>query len=179
MTCRSRANRWDAVGNSDDQNGDNSTRHAGPLADMLVALALTTVGVACALRGIYLGIPLTDLNGPGTAPLAFGTVLAGTGAAATIRAWVKFRTYTRKVPTSGSMSHLRNPTTGLLLLIGYAVALEPLGFLPATLLFGLLTLRLLGWGWIKSMVSAVVLAGAVYAVFALLLGSPLPTSVLG
>lgn len=61
------------------------------------------------------------------------------------------------------------------LIVAYALLLEPIGFIPATFLFVVSLMRLLGQpNWTGAMVHAVWLTAAIYGLFAGLLGVHLP-----
>ncbi|MDN3555747.1 tripartite tricarboxylate transporter TctB family protein [Halomonas maura] len=64
---------------------------------------------------------------------------------------------------------------GLLLLLGcYAVVLEPLGFVPSTLVATVLLMRLFGAQWRQALPYGVLLGLALFALFEFALGIPLP-----
>lgn len=64
---------------------------------------------------------------------------------------------------------------GLLLLLGcYAIVLEPLGFVPATLLATVLLMRLFGARWRQALPYGALLGLALYVLFEFALGIPLP-----
>ena len=62
----------------------------------------------------------------------------------------------------------------LAVLVSYAFALVPLGFVLATALAVAILGRLLGAGWGKAVVSGVVMSVSLFVVFDMLLGLPLP-----
>ncbi|MFC3284098.1 tripartite tricarboxylate transporter TctB family protein [Litchfieldella rifensis] len=62
----------------------------------------------------------------------------------------------------------------LLLLGGYAVFLEPWGFLPASLVTVIVLVRLFGAPWKPSLASGAILTVGLYALFEFALGMPLP-----
>jgi len=64
--------------------------------------------------------------------------------------------------------------TTVAVLLAYAFLLEELGYMFATALGTLAMSRLLGAGWLKSAVAGVVMAVALFVVFDMLLGLPLP-----
>ncbi|ERI53586.1 membrane protein [Pseudomonas sp. EGD-AK9] len=64
------------------------------------------------------------------------------------------------------------------LMIGYAVLFETLGFIPASVLFGIGMARLYGGSWLQSLISGVVLALGLYLLFDRALAVPLPLGIL-
>lgn len=64
------------------------------------------------------------------------------------------------------------------LLLGFALAFEPLGFIPASTLAGLCFARLYDGRWLPSLGVAVLLAIGLYLLFDRLLDVPLPLGVL-
>lgn len=62
----------------------------------------------------------------------------------------------------------------LVVLGGYASALEPWGFLPTTLLTTLVLIRLFGANWKQALVSGALLTVTLYLLFEFALGIPLP-----
>lgn len=67
---------------------------------------------------------------------------------------------------------------GIALLLGFALAFEPLGFIPASTLAGLCFARLYGGRWLPSLGLAVVMALGLYLLFDRLLDVPLPLGLL-
>lgn len=64
------------------------------------------------------------------------------------------------------------------LMIGYAVLFETVGFIPASVLFGIGLARLYGGSWLHSLISGVVLAIGLYLLFDRALAVPLPLGIL-
>jgi len=60
----------------------------------------------------------------------------------------------------------------------YAALFEPLGFVPASLIFGIAMARLYEGTWLASVVSGVVLAIGLYLLFDKILDVPLPLGIL-
>jgi hypothetical protein len=74
----------------------------------------------------------------------------------------------------------RKPLLALGFLIGYAVLMEPLGYVPSTLLFALAWQLLVERErWMKGTVIAAASTAAMYVMFVYLLGVPVPAGVLG
>lgn len=66
----------------------------------------------------------------------------------------------------------------VVLLTVYAALFEPLGFIPASLLFGIAMARLYEGTWLASAVSGVLLAVGLYLLFDKVLDVPLPLGIL-
>lgn len=66
----------------------------------------------------------------------------------------------------------------VVILTVYAALFEPLGFVPASLIFGIAMARLYEGTWIASVISGVVLAAGLYLLFDKVLDVPLPLGIL-
>ncbi len=60
----------------------------------------------------------------------------------------------------------------------YAALFEPLGFVPASLIFGIAMARLYEGTWVASVISGVLLAAGLYLLFDKVLDVPLPLGIL-
>ncbi|WP_061241955.1 tripartite tricarboxylate transporter TctB family protein [Ectopseudomonas composti] len=73
---------------------------------------------------------------------------------------------------------LLKSVTFLGLMLGYAMLFESLGFILASVLFGIGMARLYGGNWLHSVISGVVLAIGLYLLFDKALAVPLPLGIL-
>jgi hypothetical protein len=151
--------------------------------------ALRDLGSAAGLALLALGYlaanrryPLDSLTapGPGVFPLAVGLLLlllAGIQAVRTVWRWV--RREADAVPR-GAPGEPRHPLLMVGLLAAFGAAIGVIGFLPASCGLALLSSRLLGArGWWGPVALAVGVTAAVWALFVVWLGVPLPAGPLG
>jgi hypothetical protein len=140
--------------------------------DLLSAGGLAVLAIAhLAANRAY---PLDSLAtpGPGVFPLAAGTLMLG---AAVGQALAAMRTRPPAKPDSVGQTARRRVLTLMAVLIGYPIAAGAVGFLAASFAVVLASSRLLGArDWIGSVVLALGVTAAAYAIFVVWLGVPLP-----
>lgn len=73
---------------------------------------------------------------------------------------------------------LRKVTGCVLMLVAYAALFEPLGFVPASILFGIAMARLYDGSWRTSLITGTVAAIGLYLLFDKILDVPLPLGIL-
>jgi putative tricarboxylic transport membrane protein len=123
--------------------------------------------------------------GPGFYPSVVGVFLVLTAAVcfgiALLQARKDRSAAAPAAPEAGNTKRIGTPTIQLLaLLVFYAGSLPYLGFLPAIAVFLLLSMRIFGYrDWARSIVIAILVAGASYMVFVHWLSVPLPRGFLG
>jgi len=140
-------------------------------ADRIAAAALALLALAAAFeaRGFRVSF-LTDPVGPRALPWLAAGLLALGGALLLLRPdedgpWPPWPG-ARRVAAAVGASLL------------YAGLLQPIGFIAATTLLVTLLSRMFGGRLLPSALTALALAGGLYALFALLLGVPLPIGAL-
>jgi putative tricarboxylic transport membrane protein len=75
--------------------------------------------------------------------------------------------------------HVLSKVVGCVVILTiYAALFEPLGFVPASLIFGIAMARLYEGTWVASVISGVVLAIGLYVLFDKILDVPLPLGIL-
>jgi putative tricarboxylic transport membrane protein len=149
-------------------------------------LAAAAVGLAllvAAMASQYTVRFLVDPLGPRALPYLVAGLLAVSGAALLLRR-----------PGSGSpeggasdaaepsvqpagpagFSRIRRQIAGIAALSGYAIAIPWLGFMAATTLATAVLARLFGGGWGRGLLTGIVFAAALYALFSLGFGLQLP-----
>ncbi len=138
------------------------------LADInWAAVALGGVGLLAAVESFRLGIGGPADPGPGLLPFAAATVLVGSCAAAVAR---------ERVSREALRALWAPERLGVsAVLLGGALALEPLGYRITTLLTVMLLARILGVRrWLVAGAFGVIAAVGSYALFSDLLGMVLP-----
>ncbi len=154
---------------------------SGPMAELVLAALLASLGVGAVVVGARSEGGLGDLSGPALPSVVFGLALTAPSLILAGRAITQLRGESVRPQTWSAAwpEHLRLPAKGLALLVLYVVLLEPLGYLVSTLLFAVVALHLLGWRRGRGLMGAVGLTALVYGVFSVLLKAPLPSGLLG
>ena len=133
---------------------------------VLSALAILYVYLATEYPyGLSHGVP-----GPGTLPVILGILLFLFSLGCTLRSsyWVEGE---KKIWTGDTISLL----TCLAFYLAYVITIQSLGFLLATFLYGLLTLKwLFRLEWLSATLYSLVLTALFHTAFYNLLGVPLP-----
>lgn len=143
------------------------------MADRLTGLAFVIFGVLVAVRSLSLGVGGWRAPGPGFLPLVVGVAasLLGAGLASS------------RTP-QGFRADLQQPSRRKLLaasvlLGGYALGLDRLGFVPATFVLIVVWLRVVGRSpWREAALVAAAATTAMYAIFVRWLAIPLPGGIL-
>jgi hypothetical protein len=140
-----------------------------PRGEMAVALGLLAVAVGVLMAAARMPRGTVALPGPGFYPGALALLLGVTAVALLARGRVR-------PPEDGRVALGHAPVLVVLgALVGVALLLERLGFLPTMSLFLLLLFRTLSaLGWWRSAVAALATAVAAWLFFARLLGVTLP-----
>jgi putative tricarboxylic transport membrane protein len=142
--------------------------------DLLAGLLLACVGLAVVLGAIrlHIGTPLHPQ--PGFFPFLGGGALALLAVVLVVQAALGRSTGTE------AFGRLGPPAIMVLGMSVYAAILEPLGFVPGTLLIAGLMLRVLGVrSWRALAAASLALSVGTYLLFARVLGIDLPPGVLG
>lgn len=148
------------------------------IPDLVAAVAIAGLGAFLVREGVDLGLGEPTEPGSGfmfwwigVAMLVAGAALGVTGVLAPAG-----RTPADMPPAGGPIAQ---PLIGIAALVFYAVALQPLGFIPtsAALLAGLFTF-VGGYRWPVSLALGVASALVCWFLFAKLLGSNLPAGIL-
>jgi len=141
---------------------------AGPVTDVVVALAVVGLGVAALVGSLALGAGSPRTPGTGTWPLLVSIALVGLGLGLLA---LSGRTRDAERFTRASLHVL----AGLATMIGFVAVVRVIGFeIPATLLM-LVWLRFLGREpWRTSIVTSLAAVVVLYVVFVGLLAIPIP-----
>ena len=115
------------------------------------------------------------LSAPGTLPMVTTLIMCITGGLIALRTW--------KLPPVAGEIFSRDilPTVIVvmaLLLLGYALLLKPLGFLPTSFLFLTISIKLL-WrqGWGKTLAVALLTLAIIYLVFRIIFSVLMPSGI--
>lgn len=145
-------------------------------AQQVAALALLLFGLAVCWQAAQLSVGEVSRPGPGFFPIVLGASLVPLAAWALLEARAVGGGAASSTPAISAKFGQIALVAGLIL--GFAVLLEPLGYLPSMLILMLLLLRLAGRGWRLSALIAVASALLSYVLFDGLLGTPLPNGIL-
>lgn len=146
-----------------------------------IAFAVFLVAVSAVYGGMALGMPRGHIAypGPGFFPVLVGGFLLLAALACLIQAALL-------MPLNGAAPHVGPPRAYskaaqlLAWLVGYGIALKPLGFPIALLLFVFAAIRIFGYRrWVFAAGIAAALTVLSYVVFVAWLKVPLPTGPLG
>ncbi|TRW96918.1 tripartite tricarboxylate transporter TctB family protein [Paracoccus sp. M683] len=115
------------------------------------------------------------LSAPGTLPMVTTLIMCLTGGLIALRTWklpqIAGQTFSREIlpPVLIVMA---------LLLLGYALALKPLGFLPTSFLFLTLSIKLL-WrqGWGRTLAISLLTLAIIYLVFRVIFSVLMPAGI--
>nr|KEP24746.1 hypothetical protein DA06_00080 [Georgenia sp. SUBG003] len=141
---------------------------AGTVTNVVVAAAVTALGVATVVGATALGVGSVTAPGPGMWPLLIGIVLAALGVALALLARV---TRDAERFTRASLGVL----AGLATMVVFAAVVGSIGFEIPALLLTFFWLRFLGReGWRTSVLVSVGVVAAFYAIFVGALGVPIP-----
>ncbi|GAA4866758.1 tripartite tricarboxylate transporter TctB family protein [Saccharopolyspora cebuensis] len=141
---------------------------AGPVANLVAALLVIAVGVAGLVGSWSLGAGTPAAPGPGTWPLLISLAITGLGIALAVLAR---RTTDAEAFTGESAKVL----VGLLSMAGFVALVGTIGFEIPSVLLALVWLRFLGGEtWRLSVVAALGIVVAFYAIFVGALGVPVP-----
>lgn len=141
--------------------------------DQVSALFWLAVAIFVGVRSFALKLGTLNQPGPGFFPF-WGAVILGV-----LSLVLLVRSRRRRAPESGPGIRSWTPIVVAGALLGYLVLLEVLGFAAVTFLFLLFLFRLVRKRWTVSGVSALVGAGACYALFQLWLKTQLPRGPFG
>jgi putative tricarboxylic transport membrane protein len=150
-----------------------AVERGGRIYSTLVPVLLAVAGAAVAFNGVKLGVGAAEQPGPGMWPLAIGIawMLAALGLA--ISAW------TGKLHLE-PLVHLRRPAAGLGLAVLFVLLFSYVGFVSAIVVTLLLWSRLLaGFTWRRTAWVTAVVAALLYVLFAVVVGTAFPSSLLG
>lgn len=139
----------------------------------VIPLLLAGAGVAVAVNGVNLGVGAAERPGPGMWPVGIGIVwtLAALGLA--------FSAWAGKLHLE-ALVQLRRPATGLVLALLFVVLFSYAGFVVAIVVTLVLWSRLLaGFTWRRTAWVTAVITALLYVLFALIVGTAFPTSLLG
>jgi putative tricarboxylic transport membrane protein len=144
------------------------TRSALP--DRLLALALLVLAAGAALSAQGLEVAFAaDPVGPRAFPTAVALVLAACALLIGLRPETVWQRAERRLPGPIVVAAMA----------GYAVALAPLGFMPATALLCLVVALAFGAGPVRALLVGAVTAPALWLLLDRMLDLPLPRGVLG
>ena len=136
-------------------------------AALMLALSLFLLWQAHAISGF------TALSSPGAFPMAVAAVMVASSALILVRA---LRAGARDPAPAAILPPVVLATMALM--AGYAVLLRPLGFLPTSLIFLVLSIRLLrGGGLARSLGLSVACLVGVYVVFRLVFSVLMPAGI--
>lgn len=147
-------------------------------ADLCIGGLLTLAGALIAYEGHALGLGQLREPGPGFILFWTGLVLAGLAATIMVTAPFAKRAQIAGVP----LREVRWAKLAILIatLGAYAAALDPIGFIPATVLMLLVLFRTIDpLPWLSAVIGAVATTAVVYVVFGLGLGAQFPMGLLG
>jgi hypothetical protein len=152
--------------------------------NVLFTGAILVVGLVYLATAIQMPRGSIAYPGPGFYPSVVGVFLVLTAAVCfgiALSQARKNRSAAAPAPEARNTKRIGTPTIQLLaLLVFYAGSLPYLGFLLAIAVFLLLSMRIFGYqNWARSIVIAILVAGASYMVFVHLLSVPLPRGFLG
>lgn len=144
-----------------------------PVADRVAGLAFVVFGVLVAIRAVGLDIGGWRTPGPGFLPLLAGAAASVLGAGLAFSRTAPRFTGDPQNPGRGKMLGAG------ILLGGYALGLDRLGFVPVTFVFIVIWLRVLERSpWRVATLVAAAATTAMYGVFIRWLAIPLPAGVL-
>jgi putative tricarboxylic transport membrane protein len=148
--------------------------------DFYSSLVCLLVGLSFVGGGLSMGVGPMDSPGPGFFPVVIGAIFTLLSAGLFITAFPG----KDQLPASGSFWKNKDSWKKVVLSLGslvfYLIALNYLGYLVTTMLFILYLLKDVGRGkWTLSILMAVLITLASYALFRLGLRVPLPQGVIG
>ncbi|TDL39655.1 tripartite tricarboxylate transporter TctB family protein [Arthrobacter nitrophenolicus] len=147
--------------------------NGGRIYSALIPLVLAIAGAAVALNGVSLGVGTAEQPGPGMWPLGIGIIwtLAALGLA--YSGWVgKLRLE--------ALVQLRRPGTGLVLAVLFVALFSYVGFISAIVVTLVLWSRLLaGFTWRRTAWVTAVITALLYVLFAVVVGTAFPSSLIG
>ena len=146
--------------------------------DLYLGALLTLLGAYVAYEGWDLGLGQLHEPGSGFILVWVGIVLALLGAGIAVLA--PFAVATGPVPgVPFAEVRWRKLVVTMLVLVAYAAALDPVGFIPATFILLLLLFRVVDpLPWTGAVLGAAATTGIVYVVFGLGLGTQFPMGLL-
>lgn len=116
----------------------------------------------------------SDVVGPASFPRLLAALGAALAVAYLIQRW-RQREDIDSRSEGGNILDAVVELSPVIVLVGYVIILEPLGFVPATFLYFSTTMVLLGEGWLKSVMYAVIIATLIFTLFYYGLQAPIPT----
>ncbi len=146
--------------------------------DLVSGLFWLAVAIFAAVEGFLLKLGTLNRPGPGFFPFWGGVVL---GLLSLVLLAQTFKKNAARAPSALTASGRESAKLLLVVgaLLGYIVFLEVLGFGAVTFLFLLLLFRLERRGWMFSILSALLGAGASYVLFQVWLKTQLPVGPFG
>jgi uncharacterized membrane protein len=151
-----------------EQEAEHRPPPAGPLANVVIALVVVTLGVASLVGSWALGVGAASAPGPGTWPLVVSVVLVALGVALFLLAR---RTHDAERFTRASWRVL----AGLATMVGFVAVIPVIGFeIPAALLMFVWLRFLGGESWRLSLVLSPAVVAAFYLIFVVALSVPIP-----
>lgn len=143
--------------------------------DMTSGLFWLLVGAGFASGGFYYGFGTWKHPGPGMLPAVFGIILGVLSISLFAMSLKVSSAGADLTQIAGKKGVQRRIILTLLALVGFLLSLNQAGFLLTTFVFVLFLLKFVGRKrWITSILSAFLFSFICYALFSLLLGTPLP-----
>jgi putative tricarboxylic transport membrane protein len=141
-------------------------------AYLVVGFAGILLSVAYLAMGAKLPFGQMDQPGAGVFPMVVGVIMLFSSAAAVLEGWRMDPSLAIELPVGVDRQRVVG-VTGFVL--GYFLLLPWVGHLLASVLFFILTIRLLSdYGWPRILITSALLSGALYLIFVRLLQVALP-----
>ena len=149
-------------------------------ADRVSSLCWLAFGLLCIYGSILLGLGTLREPGTGLFPLMAGSFFTLLALIVFVRSLVPGRGFQARISSLWKGAIWHRPLTVGILMAGYILALERLGFLLTSLVVLLIMLRgVERFPWWKAILISIISSGSTFLLFRVLLKATLPTGLLG